>query len=149
MAGGFSLDLSSLNPLIDRLQAFPDRLRPELSAALRAGAQIIRSAERANIHNVTGALSKSVKIKVGNRKAGLTRMTVTTSGSDNLFTGSTYYGGMVEFGHKIGSRKLGKARRDVAPHPFLGKAIDEKGPQALGAIEASLIASLNKLGGGP
>lgn len=155
MGAFFSLDIRGLNPLIKRLEGFPARMKPELSKALRAGANIIRAAAQSNVatgprksnpKHEPGALRKSIKVRVGKSRAGYTRMLVTTGGGDSLFQGETYYGGFVEYGHAIGSKNLGAARGAVAPHPFIGKAVDEVGGQALAAVEASLIASLTRLG---
>lgn len=155
--GGFTVDISGLNPLIRKLEEFPDRLKPELKTALRAGANIIRAAAQANVnigprkskptHN-PGALRKSIKTKVGRQRGGYTSMLVTTAGGDSLFRGDTYYGGFVEYGHAIGSRK--KARTGaVAPHPFIGKAVDQVGAQAVAAIERALQDAITRLGGTP
>ena len=158
MAKGFTVDISGLMPLVRKLEEFPDRLKPELKAALRVGANIIRDVAKINVSvgprksnpkHSPGALRASIKTKVGRSRAGYTTMLVTTSGGDSLFQGDTYYGGMVEYGHKIGSRKGGASRGAVSPHPFIGRSVDQVGQYAVNEIERALLEAIQRLGSAP
>ena len=52
--------------------------------------------------------------------------------------GATFYGAFVEFGHRVGSRKLGDARKEVAGQHFMQKAVAAKGQAAADAAAAKM-----------
>ena len=63
-----------------------------------------------------GKLRRSIKIRAIRRSRTRVGMRVTTSKSDNAFTGKTYYGGFINWGWKVGKRRrisLRRSRRDT------------------------------------
>jgi len=103
--------------------------------AMRPAAKVVRDEAKANCPVDTGTLRQSIKVRAAKRSRQKIELLVTTSGSDNLFTGSAYYGGMVEWGTAF-----------QAPRPYMRSAYDAKKDEAkkiartnmLSLIEAEL-----------
>ncbi len=88
---------------------------------LRAGAKLIadRARQNARFSKRTGKLLKSIKVKAAKRSRSGMGVIVTTGDDGNLFTGETYYGGMVEYG-----------TAKMHARPFLRPAFDTLKDQA-------------------
>ena len=65
---------------------------------LRAGAKPIAERARQLVPRDKGKLRKSIKVKAEKRSRSGLGVIVTSGDDGNLFTGDTYYGGMVEYG---------------------------------------------------
>lgn len=138
--GDLTIKFDGLAKLEAKMQAMGKDAKPALMKALRGAAKVIQTTARGNIHkgpnrpgHEGGMLAKSVKVYSSSRKGAVY---VGTSGGESLFTGKTFYGGFVEYGHMVGSRKLGNARRKVQAYPFLSKAVKQKRSQLQGVIES-------------
>ena len=82
--------------------------------ALREGARPVQQKAKASVPVNTGALRKSVKIRAGKRtRKQEVSIWVGTGDQDNLFTGKTFYGGMIEYG-----------TNKMAAQPFMRPAWD-------------------------
>lgn len=148
MAKGPIVAIEGADQLRKNLRSLDDKLRRKLIRdALRKGAQPIYEEARRLVPVRTGALQASINIKASTT-AKRVRFRVQT-GAEGFFKGKTYYGGFVEFGHKIGSRKLGDKRKEVPPHPFMGDAFDERGDEArritLDELKASAEREANRI----
>jgi len=103
--------------------------------AMRPATKVVRDEAKANCPVDTGTLRQSIKVRAGKRSRQKIELLVTTSGSDNLFTGKTYFAGHVEWGTAHQSAQ-----------PFMRPAYDAKKDEAkriartnmLSLIEAEL-----------
>jgi len=126
--GDFSVDVVGLDKLTSGLVSIGQAAGPLLRTAFRAGGKIIQSAAQANVkdgpgtNHPAGLLRRSIKVRVSSRR-GAVRAFIGTSSTSNLYVGKTFYGGFLEYGHKVGSRALGDARQHVPPHPFMAPAV--------------------------
>lgn len=150
--GDFTIAFDGLAKLESRMLGMGRDAKPVLMKALRGAAKVIQTTARANIRkgkdrpgHKGGMLAKSIRVYSSARKSAVY---VGTSGGESLFTGKTFYGGFVEFGHKLGSRKLGNDRRDVPAHPFLSKAVAQKRRQLQDVIESQFNWAALKRGHG-
>jgi HK97 gp10 family phage protein len=139
--GDFTIGFPNFAKFEAKLLSLGPKARDVLKDALKEGGLLIQSEARRNIHNVSGDLAKSLRV-TATKGRGKVAAFVSTSSSSNLFTGKTFYGGFVEFGHKLGSRKLGAARRDIPAHPFLSTAVKSKRAQVQDVIAARLKAGM-------
>ena len=96
--------------------------------AMRPATKVVRDEAKANCPVDSGTLRQSIKVRAGKRSRQKIELLVTTSGTDNLFTGSAYYGGMVEWG-----------TAHQTAQPFMRPAYDSK------KNEAKKIARTNML----
>ncbi len=85
-----------------------------LRKVLRAGAKPVQLKAKATVPINTGALRKSIRVKAGKRtRKKEMSVWVGTGDQDNMFTGKTFYGGMVEYG-----------TQNMAAQPFMRPAWD-------------------------
>lgn len=111
--------------LAAKLTALGEKLYKRLiRKSLRKQLKPVLANAKANVKDDTGQLRKSLKIvsRVDARKGTITAW-VGTASKD--YQGQEFYGMMVEYGHLLGSRKLGNARRPIPPHPFLKPAFED------------------------
>jgi len=150
--GDFSINVVNLERFNAQLIQLGMAAKPILKDALKAGGKIIQAAAQSHVKDgpnkkdhKPGTLRKSIKVRMSSR-GGNVRAFVGTGSKDNLYSGKTFYGGFVEFGHKLGRRKLGNARRDVPAHPFMSLAVKEKRDQAGAVIIETIRAGLAREG---
>jgi hypothetical protein len=153
--------ISGLKELDAALSKLPVKVQGKtLVRALKPGARIIldEAVRRApvykppvnvpggpNIHGpprrhktpppVPGRLKKNIKIRVGKSKTG---KSVVIGVGRKWFEGPVWYGGVVEFGHKHGSRKRGANRKQVPGAHMVQGAFEAKAVQAVDAVIAAL-----------
>lgn len=114
----FSLRETGLGEIMLGLKNFDNKVQRQMaSASLRVGAKIIQKGTKQNIHNVTGATSRAVKVRAGKSTKNYKAIQVVVG--SGWFTGDEWYAAFVEFGHKQGKRqhhetKARKARRIAA-----------------------------------
>lgn len=82
--------------------------RKLLMQGLRAGAKIFQSAAKANVPVDSGALRRSIKVRVGKVRTKGDKSVVVITGK-SMFEGKTFYGAFVEYGHGLGKRSRGVA----------------------------------------
>ena len=75
-----------------------------IRSAARPALQPTLQAARALCPARDGKLRRSIKIRAIRRSRTRVGMRLTTSGSDNAFSGKTFYGGFIEWGWKTGTR---------------------------------------------
>lgn len=98
------IDRKLFKKLERRLGAAPKKLKTKLlKKAVRDAARPVLDDAKRFVPTDTGRLKKSIKLRALKRsrtrtRAGIIGVRIVTSKSDNVFAGSTYYGGMVEFG---------------------------------------------------
>lgn len=104
--------------------------------ALRAGGKVIQDKARTEAPTRTGALKRNVKIRGGRASKGSVALNIGIGARD--FTGKTFYGGFVQYGHRIGKRALGSKRKLVPPNEFLTRAFDATKEQAVTVVVQAL-----------
>lgn len=136
------------------LNSLPVKIeRNILRSALRQGANVLRDEARANVNDVSGDLSRSIKTKVRAKRGEVTATVV--AGDDKAF-----YAHMVEFGtdaHVITAGEKGVL--DVPGHatatvnhpgaqaaPYMRPAMDTKTSQAIQAVGEQIRKRLTKEG---
>jgi hypothetical protein len=72
--------------------------------AAREALRPVLAATKSSAPKRSGRLQKSVRLRAITRSRTRVGARVTTSGSDNVFGGKTYYGGFLEYGWKAGKR---------------------------------------------
>ena len=107
-----------------------------LRAGLRVGANIFLKEAKARVPVDTGRLKSSLRVKAPKRSRKFkddVRLMVTSSKSNNLFTGQAYYGGMVEYGTV-----------KMAAKPFIRPAFKAKQEEAVKAIGSKVGSEVEK-----
>jgi HK97 gp10 family phage protein len=124
-------------------QLEPKLQKKVLRQAMRESLKPVRSAVKAEAPvGETGDLAKSVKIKSGKRKKDTIRLNVQIGAGD--FKGATYYAAFVEYGHHIGSRKLGDARTLQPANDYMKRAFDQTKEQARETARRLILAGIER-----
>ena len=138
-----AVDTLDLDAVMRELAKVGEAVRNEILAEAVARASVpIFVAMRDKCPVETGALKASIEMKPTKRK-GLPAMTV--GPQSGLFKGKAFYGGFVELGHMVGSRKLGAGRQHVAPRPFMRNAFMEKRAEAIRDAQRHIADRLNRM----
>jgi HK97 gp10 family phage protein len=117
------LEIKGLDELRKRMEATEPAVRKKLMRkALRAGAKVIANQCKADAPVKSGLLRSKIKVRSGKRKRDTIRMLVAIGKKD--FQGQTFYGGMVDRGHKTGKRGS-KNRKQIPGTLFLEKAFEK------------------------
>lgn len=144
--------LSDLQALLDKLPANIEK--KVMRGALRAGQKVVLNQARQAVHNVSGDLADSLRIKTGARRGKVTATVVAGNGK-------AFYARMVEFGtasHWIRPKKgkslfVAGVMRSAVDHPgakkkpFMRPALDSaagEGSPAFQAVKDYLAARINK-----
>lgn len=91
----------------------------------------------------TGALRKNTKIRAMKRSrvgAG-----VRVGYSDKDFAGEGFYGSFVEYGYRVGPRKLGETRTKVEGQKNLKKVAAQNGPKAVDEATKLIARSMEQI----
>lgn len=117
--------------------------RQILRKAVKVAYTPVFAAVKANLHNVTGQLAASLRIKTRFKASrGTATAEVVTSNDQFNNQGNEFYAAFVEFGHLLGSRKLGNARKAVPGEHFMQYAHEENKEQTIEIFEAQLRAGI-------
>lgn len=129
------------------MKSLPNKdVKKAIRKAARAGAKII-TAETKSLAPVgeTKRLRRAIKTRAAKRSRKY--IGVVTSIGEGNFQGDTFYGAFVEFGHKVGARKLAN-RAEVEGQGFMLKAAKNKkraaGAKAAEVLKSELIAAARK-----
>lgn len=131
-----------------RAKLTPEAFRKTLMGALRAALQPVASATSALAPQRTGAMARTVRVRLGTRGGALSAAIVT----------GVRYGHLVEYGHRIVTGGRAKPRRfvplsqrgrftghvggTVPPHPFARPAFAAQQGTIVETIERRLTAAL-------
>lgn len=112
------------------------KLGPQISKkiirkGMRPAQKIIRDQAKMYCPVDYGDLEDSIKVTAGKRTRKSINIHVSTSGSDNIFTGDTYYAGFVEWGCPD--------RPEYPAQPFLRPAFDSKKDEAKAFAEKRIL----------
>lgn len=121
--------------------------RKVVRQALRAGAKIVLAAARAGTPTRSGKLRKQTKVRTARgQRPGAYAITVTSGESADVMTaGDAYYGAFLHMGHRVGHRRLGNARRQVPPNPWIDRAFEASKAQAEQAVLSHLAAGIERV----
>jgi HK97 gp10 family phage protein len=104
-----------------------------VAKANRVGAKIIKIAAEGNAPILSGLTRKNVRVRVSNKPfRGVYRAFIGVGAKD--WTGPTFYASFVLWGHRVGARKLGNARKLVPANDWLKRSADQVGQQAADAV---------------
>lgn len=125
-----------------KLLAFPEA-RKVISSSLRAGAKVEHQAAKAAVPTLTGKLLQNIKVRAGKRKKNY--VTVHVMIGKQYWTGEAWYGAAVEFGHRLGSRKLGNSRKQIPGEHFLEYTAEETAQAVIAKIAETTKTLIEKL----
>lgn len=115
--------------IIKKLNDLERKIRRKIvSKVLRYTSKVFAAEIKARAPVRSGALARAVTVRA-TRRSRLRIGTQVLFGRSKLFTGDQYYGGMVEYGHYVGHRRLGNKRRYVEGQGFMRAGFKAKGPQ--------------------
>lgn len=143
--------LAELGKFLDTLA--PKLQRNVLRQALRAGANVIKPAAKANVHSVSGQLARGLKVSTGS-KGGVIYSKLKATGKHAHIAVWLEYGTKAHFikaknrkALKIGDEFAAFARSPGArPKPFLRPALDQQAAAAVVAVGEAIKARLTKEG---
>lgn len=99
---------------------------------LRIGAKArLVPAAVAEAPEASGLTKSKVKLRSGGSRKGSVSVTVGVDAKD--YTGQAFYAAFVLFGHRVGKRELGDARKLVPANNFLKRAFDAGSQTAVDA----------------
>jgi HK97 gp10 family phage protein len=111
---------------LDRLDKAMER--KIIRKGLRAGGQVLKSASQGEAPSWSGRTKRNIKVRAGKRSKDKTTITVGVSAKD--YAGEAFYASFVLYGHRVGRRALGDARKMVPANDFLKRAFDESSDEA-------------------
>lgn len=156
-----SVGLQGGDELERRLRSLPKKIQQQVALdALQKGAKVMERFVRRETPKRSGRLRRAIDVTATRGKRGRVQFSVRNwSGHENFE--DSYYGAFVEFGHKVGSRKLRRKkkigtivtqkrgrrksiyevsdeRKDVPPNPFMKRGFELGKHASLAAIIARL-----------
>lgn len=149
MADGITMRLVGAAKLDRKLTRIGKKTGQKIARrALRAGGKIILAEAKSRAPTgEKGLIPPSLRLRGGKRSRrnrGYVHIVVATAAG--WFRGATFYAAFLEFGHFLGSRKLGARRTFVPPKPFVGPAYRVKRQQALRRIMRKLAVGIEREG---
>jgi HK97 gp10 family phage protein len=107
----YRINLEGDRVLAAKLRGLTDsQAKKAILGACRESIKVIQAEARTLAPSRTGALRRSIKVRAISRSRKRIGVRVTTSATDNLYSGKTFYGAFQEFGWKTGSRKNEQSR---------------------------------------
>lgn len=94
-------------------------IRTGLRTGIKAG---LLPAAKSEAPERSGLTKRKIKVRSGGRRKGTISMTVGVDSKD--YTGKAFYAAFVLFGHRVGRKALGDARKSVPANNFLKRAFD-------------------------
>lgn len=136
----YNFPIEGADQLRKKLLALEPRIAKKVvRQAVRPAAKLIQDAAKANVAVDTGKLKRSLKVRSLKRSRNRIGVQVSTNSTDNLFKGNTFYGGFLEYGHRLGKRtnaqkrkgyKGPDSRKMVPAKPFMKPAFEAKKNEA-------------------
>ena len=123
--------------------ARPPSCRQDHGHGCSRRAKIVLAEGEEPVPKSSGLLAKSLKVRAAQRRKGMARFAVQTA--EGFFRGETFYAAFIEFGHKVGSRKLAN-RKQVLAQPFLKPAFERGADDSGGCHHGSNQARTVRLG---
>jgi len=105
--------------------------------ALRASAKPTLAVAKSTAPVRTGLLQQNLKLKSAGQRKGVFRMAVGIG--KKWYVGDFFYAAFVAFGHRVGNRKLGDARKVVPPNEWLTKAYDSTKEGAIAIFRETIM----------
>jgi len=132
VAGAISFEITGLPELDAKFQRLAVAVQKKiLRQALRPAVKLVHAAAKRIVPVVSGTSRAALKVRAGKRSRRYpNRVTITMGGDAASYKGKAFYLSFNEFGHRHGSRKLGNARKKIAPKRWLKKALKSVEVQA-------------------
>lgn len=138
------------------LELTSTQAKAAIRSAARPALQTTLQAARALCPARDGKLRKSIKIRAIRRSRSRVGMRLSTSKSDNAFSGKTFYGGFIEWGRKVGKRRrvsvrrpprndTSDTRRKVPSNPFMKRAARRTQTAALKSYSRGILEYIRKI----
>jgi len=112
----------------------PKLARKVTRKALRDAAKMTAAKAKELVPVDEGDLRDSIRVRSGKSRKGTVSVIVTTSASDNLFTGESYYGAFLEFGTST-----------IEARPYLRPALEQTAQAATALIRDRLAAGIEEI----
>lgn len=137
----FSIQSAAHN--IRAIERYGKAAKPVMRKAVREGAKELAEGAKDEAPVLSGRTAKAIKVRAMRAK----RNTIAASAQigSGFFTGQTFAAAFVHFGHKIGKRSLGSARKSVPANPFMERGFKKRKPRAVDRILAALKQGLRNL----
>lgn len=137
---GNDLQITGVEELYAALRGFPRKVRGKiLRRTLREVNRVLLPECKSRAPKRKGNLAKAHKIRSASRRKGWIGVEVRVGGS-GFFRNSTFYGGFLHFGWRVGPRRppklgsrlarrlFGDRRREIEPRPWMDEAFQAKAP---------------------
>jgi HK97 gp10 family phage protein len=142
----YRIDLSGDRVLAAKLHRLTDaEAKKAILGACRESIKVIQAEARTLAPSKTGAMRRSIKVRSIARSRKRVGVRVTTSASDNMYGGKTFYGAFQEFGWKTGSRKGTANRKQIPGKNFMKQAAGAKKGSALEIFKAKIDDYIRKV----
>lgn len=127
--------IHGLQELDKQLRELEPKLAKKVTRkALRDAAKLTAAKAKELVPVDEGDLRDSIRVKSGKSRKGTVSVIVTTSASDNIFSGEAYHGGFIEFGTSKMEAK-----------PFLRPALEQSAAAATALIRDRLAAGIEEI----
>lgn len=132
-------DSKTANQIVSKAARVSAKLHllPQSKAATPVSKAPVKRGVKSKPKPPPGRLRKSTKIRTIKRKQNSAGVSVGYADKD--FTGDVFYGGFIEYGFRVGDRKLGNSRTQVKGQGNLRKVAQANGAKAA-EYAAKLIA---------
>jgi HK97 gp10 family phage protein len=133
----FIMDVRGGKALAAKLRKLPNKISNKIQRkGLRAGAKLIQRAAKKLAPKDTGLLRSSLRVRAGKPRKGKVAVRVMTGEGD--YKGETFYGSFLEYGHRLGHRKLGSQRKMIPAKPYMKPAFEQNKDAAVKAVRQAI-----------
>lgn len=130
------LGVPKIDRALSRLSAKMQRTATR--RAIRTALKLVEDGAKRRVPVDSGLTRNNISVRPGKPKRR-GQIVVEVMIGEGDYKGQTFYAAFIEYGHKQGSRKLGKDRAEVPPIPFMRPAYSEEGPPAVELCEVLLL----------
>jgi HK97 gp10 family phage protein len=142
MADDITNKIEGVENVLANLKALDDKMPKVVAKANRAGAKVVKGVADSLAPRLSGLTASNIKIRTSNKKSkGIYRTSVGVGAKD--WTGPTFYASFVLWGHRVGPRKLGNARKAVPANNWLKESAAQAGESAAAAVIEELKAGID------
>lgn len=129
--------IEGLDGVLSLLKSLGDAEPKIVAKANRAGAKIIKASAVAEAPSLSGLTRSNIRIRTSNKKSlGIYRAFIGVGEKD--WTGPTFFAAFVLWGHRVGARKLGNARKLVPANDWIKRSASQSGAAAAEAVLSTI-----------
>lgn len=141
-----TVTIEGLKEIDQKLTAMDAKLATRIvKRSLKAGAKVTDAAAEAMTPRLSGKLEASLKVINDRQSRRRNYASVRVGFGKKWWTGDDFYAAFVEFGHHVGSRKLGGNRTWIPGEHMLEFAFDETARAAMSVIIRTALTLLEKV----